>query len=39
MESDNDNTSKELEKVKLLLQVIMEEDESEAIMENTERLF
>ena len=39
MESDNDNTSKDLEKIKLLLQVIMEEDESEAIMENTERLF
>ena len=39
MKSDNDNTSKELDKVKLLLQTIMEEDESEAVMEDTERLF
>jgi hypothetical protein len=39
MQEDNDNIPLELKRVQLLLQAIMEEDEPEAIMENTERLF
>lgn len=39
MTNDNDNIPPELKRVQILLQAIMEEDESEAIMEDTERLF
>lgn len=37
--TSNDNIPQDLKKIQLLLQAIMEEDEVEATMEDTERLF
>jgi hypothetical protein len=39
MQECNDNTPLELKRIQILLQAIMEEDEAEATMEDTSRLF